>query len=103
MEGNRRRGPPGGQPLRIVAILGPFDGVVFNVFPNLAVIALVADHVFVKRALPNVVTDFPIHEPLQRSDHIGNRRGPATGSSAARFQNVCCRSRSAEAYGYGWA
>ena len=73
--------------LPIVAILGPFGGVGVDKVPYFAVVKLIADHVFVKRALPDVMAQFPIDKPLQRTDRIRycrrrerNNHDPANGS-----------------------
>ena len=54
----------------MVTILDPFDGILVDVFPYFTIVLLIPDHVFMKRALPDVMAYSPIHEPLQRADRI---------------------------------
>ena len=60
---------------RIKTIQFPLNRVVFDVFPNDAIIIFIADHMVVKQFLPDESAELFCHISLHLLDHSRNRRG----------------------------
>ena len=56
----------------VIPILCPFDGIVFNVFPDLAVIVFVADDMLVVGTLPELCAAPAICKALEREISLGS-------------------------------
>ena len=70
---------PGGVSLRysfkMLLLHNPLLGIDFNVFPNLIIILLIADHMVIIPGLPDILAVFLVAKPFECANKTSNDRG----------------------------